>query len=121
ADRKAQHFHVAQARREIVAVFVYDDEYAESHYERDHGVQDAHAARPIRSATAVPAARRAARSASITASRLAAPAAGRRASTCSITCGMAVYRSRPSRNASTATSLAALSIAGAVPSALSAA
>ena len=70
---------------------------------------------PIRAATPSRAAVLARRSASSTVSRESATVAGAVRRACSITRGIAVNRSLPSRNAATATSLAALSTAGAVP------
>src|SRR6185436_11646865 len=115
--RKAQHLDAAQPRNQVMAVLVDHDEQAERHDEGDEGMQQGHAAiANIR----VDATLRASVSAAMTAARSSAARAGTAESVSAITPAMPVNGSRRSRNASTATSLAAFSTAGAVPPARSA-
>src|SRR2546425_13272981 len=109
--RKAQHLHIAQARGEVVSILVDHDQHAERDDECDDGLQESHAARAITSALA---ARLACASAASTAARSSAGATARSFKVSSITRAMPVNGRRAAWEAATATSLAAVSSAGAV-------
>src|SRR3954467_13530026 len=111
-DREAQHLHAAPARDDEVAELVHHDQHAERDDEGEDRLHEAHAAL---ASTQAAATRRPCSSAAITAERSSAGAPATASSVSLMTRAMLVNGSRAARKASTATLLAALSTAGAVP------
>src|SRR6266851_1643423 len=120
-DREAQNLHPEKPRDHIMAELVEHDQHAQCDDESQDGDGEIHAAWAFSRVTIWFARPRALASAARTSSSVARGPAGRPASVSSMTVVISKNGNRPSRNAATATSLAALSVAGAAPPLLNAA
>src|SRR6266496_673947 len=121
ADREAQYLHPEQARDQIVAELVKHDQHAQRDDESQDGDGEIHAACAFSRVTLSFARTRVPAPRSRMSSSVARGPAGRPARASSMSVVISRNGNRPSRNADTATSLAALSVAGAAPPLLSAA
>src|SRR4030095_8871949 len=119
SDRKAQHLDAAPARDHVVAEFMEHHQNAQRDEKRDNLVgqvdHEAIFALSAGSLSHAAATRRASPSAASASSNELAGRAVTPASVAAQTAAMSVNLIAPSRNAATATSLAALRMAGAVP------
>jgi hypothetical protein len=97
AHGEAQDLHAAKPRDDVVPVLVHHDQHAQRDDESNQGLDETHAARPMR--TRSPALLLAIESASRTWASESAGPAPRLCSVASITAGMAVNGRRPARNA----------------------
>src|SRR5208282_5910272 len=120
-DTEAQHLESQALRDPIMPELVNCDQNPDRDQERGGKNQHLHARAPCAGAINAFAKRRAAASASNTSSNTLTGDESRRCNTLSMTAAIPVKFKRRSRNACTATSLAAFSTAGAVPPARAAA
>src|SRR5580658_6371242 len=121
ADAEAQNFEAKFLGDPVVPEFVDRHQYPDRDQKGGEKSQHLHAKAPGSCSIKATAKRRAAASASNTSPRALTGDESRRCSTLSMTAAIAVKFKRRSRNAFTATSLAAFSTAGAVPPARAAA